>query len=594
MTQNKKIIRKLHNQKGKVFAIETNLTGRDLLKNPMLNKDIAFSQEERIVLGLTGFLPEKVESIEEQAIRVKSQLANKDSDIGKYIFLQRLHDMNCTLFYYYVRHNIKEAMPIIYTPTVGEAVEKFSNTFRKQRGLFLSINHKNQLNELLEHYDMGGVDLVLVTDGEAVLGIGDQGIGGMNISIAKAMVYVACSGLNPKRILPIQLDVGTNNDNLLNDSGYLGLKLPRFSGEAYDEFIDSFVSAIKNRFPNACIHWEDFGQCNASRILEKYKQKICTFNDDIQGTGIVVYSAIYSRILALGLKPNELKKEKFIIYGAGTAGCGIANQITDIIHDKTGQSIEDCQKQIYLFDRSGLITRNTKARKITNSQKPYIKDIKEIAKWTNVKDKKNITLTETISNIKASVLIGTSGSPGAFTQDVVVEMSKANTHPLIFPLSNPTNLCEVIPENMVKWSKGKVMMATGSPFDNVEYDGRTYIVSQGNNAFIFPGLGLGTIAVKSKLITPAMIRAACYALSKNSPAVICENENLIEPLLPNIEDSIKVSKHVAFAVAKQSVLENNHNINIASDLDEDELDAEINRHINLSSWTPVYAPYMEV
>jgi len=603
-TRKVKRIRKLRNKKGKVFAIETNLTGRQLLNNRVLNKDVAFSQEERIAFNLLGYLPEKVESIEEQAIRVKRQLDLKSAPLEKYVFLNRLHELNTTLFYHFVRENLDEIMPIIYTPTVGEAVQKYSSSFRKQNGLFISINHKRHIAQILERYDYNSIDLVLVTDGEAVLGIGDQGIGGMNISIGKIMVYVAASGIDPSRVLPVQLDMGTNNDALLNAPGYLGVRLPRISGETYDEFIEEFVVQVKTRFPNVFLHWEDIGRDNATRILQKYKERLCTFNDDIEGTGIVAAANCIAGIKTantIKINSGEITVDealatiadiKVVICGAGSAGCGIARQLADVISDRAGVSIERASQNIYLVDRYGLVNDKLKAKRITPEQKPFVKNAEEVDKWT-VADFANINLEEVVRNAKPDILIGTSGQPGSFTENIIRLMGEYNAYPIIMPLSNPTSLCEALPEDIIKWTDGRALIAAGSPFPNVEYKGRNYRISQGNNAFIFPGLGLGSVAVHAKTLTSGMIRAACYRLSELSPMVI--SEDITQPLLANITDLVDVSKEITVAVARQAIAEGVHGVDIdLEDLDFDELDQEIDRLINLSSWTPTYAPYMPI
>ncbi|MED7787510.1 NAD-dependent malic enzyme [Francisella sp. 19X1-34] len=604
MERRVKRIRKLRNKSGKVFAIETNLTGRQLLNNRVLNKDVAFSQEERIAFDLLGYLPEKVESLEEQAVRVKRQLDIKPTSLEKYVFLNRLHDLNTTLFYHFVRENLEEIMPVIYTPTVGEAVQKYSSSFRKQSGLFISINHKRHIPRILERYEYNSIDLVLVTDGEAVLGIGDQGIGGMNISIGKIMVYVAASGIDPARVLPVQLDMGTNNDDLLSAPGYLGVRLPRVSGETYDEFIEEFVTQVKARFPNVFLHWEDLGRDNATRILEKYKEKLCTFNDDIEGTGIVAAANCIAAIktaMTIRVNSGELTEEqaigsicdlKIVIFGAGSAGCGIARQLADVIADRAGISIEKARNSIYLVDRYGLVCDKLRAKRITPEQKPFVKTSAEIDKW-DVEDFDYITLTETVKNAKPDILIGTSGQPGSFTEEIVKSMAEDNNYPIIMPLSNPTSLCEALPEDIIKWTEGKALIAAGSPFADVQYNGREYRISQGNNAFIFPGLGLGSVAVHAKVLTDGMIRAACYRLSELSPMVI--HEDITQPLLANISDLVSVSKEITKAVAKQAILEDVHGVDVdLEDLTPEELDEEITRLINLSSWTPTYAPYMPI
>ncbi|MFC4892540.1 NAD-dependent malic enzyme [Pseudofrancisella aestuarii] len=600
----KKRIRKLRNKTGRVFAIETNLSGRQLLNNRVLNKDVAFSQEERIAFDLVGLLPEKVESLEEQAARVRKQLDLKPSNLEKFVFLNRLHDLNTTLFYHFLRNNLEEVMPIIYTPTVGEAVQKYSSSFRKQSGLFLSINHKKDIGKILERYDYNSIDLILVTDGEAVLGIGDQGIGGMNISIGKLMVYVAASGIDPARVLPVQLDMGTNNDELLSAPGYLGMRLPRVSGETYDEFIEEFVKELKTRFPNVFLHWEDIGRDNAQRILDKYKEKLCTFNDDIEGTGIVATANVIAGIKTanrIRINAGELTTEeaiadventRIVIYGSGSAGCGIANQLADVISDLTGLPFEKAANCIYLIDRYGLVTDRIKPKRITESQRPFVKSSKLLEKW-KVKDPNYITLEETVRHTEADVLIGTSGRPGAFTEEVIRDMAKFNNYPIIMPLSNPTSLCEAIPEDIIKWTEGKALIAAGSPFPDVEFNGRTYRISQGNNAFIFPGLGLGSVAVHAKKLTKGMIRAACYRLSELSPMVI--KEDITEPLLAKITDLVEVSFEITKAVAKQAIEEGVHGVDLdLEDITPEEFDAEVERLINMSSWTPTYAPYMPI
>ncbi|MBK2108817.1 NAD-dependent malic enzyme [Francisella tularensis] len=604
MERREKRIRKLRNKSGKVFAIETNLTGRQLLNNRVLNKDVAFSQEERIAFDLIGYLPEKVESLEEQAIRVRRQLDLKPNSLEKYVFLNRLHDLNTTLFYHFVRENLEEIMPIIYTPTVGEAVQKYSSSFRKQSGLFISISHKKHIARILERYEYNSIDLVLVTDGEAVLGIGDQGIGGMNISIGKIMVYVAASGIDPARVLPVQLDMGTNNDALLNAPGYLGVRLPRVSGETYDEFIEEFVTQVKARFPNVFLHWEDLGRDNATRILEKYKDKLCTFNDDIEGTGIVATANCIAGVKTastIRINAGEITIEealsgicdiKVVIFGAGSAGCGIARQLADVIADRAGVSIEKARSSIYLVDRYGLVCDRLRAKRITPEQKLFVKTSEEIDKW-KVEDFNYITLEETVKNTKCDILIGTSGQPGSFTKEIIKTMAKNNNYPIIMPLSNPTSLCEALSEDIIKWTNGKALIAAGSPFPDVTYNGRDYRISQGNNAFIFPGLGLGSVAVHARVLTKGMIRAACYRLSELSPMVI--NEDITQPLLARITDLVDVTKEITKAVAKQAILEGVHGVDIdLEDLTETELDEEIERLINLSSWTPTYAPYMPI
>ena len=386
--------------------------------------------------------------------------------------------------------------------------------------------------------------------------------------------------------------------------GYLGVRLPRVSGETYDEFIEEFVTQVKARFPNIFLHWEDMGRDNATRILQQYKEKLCTFNDDIEGTGIVAAANCIAGVKTantIKIHAGEITTEeaisnicniKVVIYGAGSAGCGIARQLADVIADRAGVSIERARENIYLVDRYGLVCDKLKVKRITPEQKPFVKASDEIDSW-DVEDFDYVTLEEVVKNTKCNILIGTSGQPGSFTEEIVKTMAQNNSYPIIMPLSNPTSLCEALPEDIIKWTEGKALIAAGSPFPDVIYNGREYRISQGNNAFIFPGLGLGSVAVHAKKLTDGMIRAACYRLSELSPMVI--NEDITQPLLAKITDLVEVSREITKAVAKQAIFEGVHGVDIdLEDLDEDELNQEIDKLINLSSWTPTYAPYMPI
>ena len=497
---------------GKIKGLSVGLQGLSLLHHPFLNKDTAFTKEERETFGLEGYLPEHIDTIEEQLKRTYAQLQRKGSNIEKFIYLSQLHERNVTLFYALVQRNIEEILPLIYTPTVGEAVENFSHTFRRPEGIFISYNQQDKIDKIFNDHHSESINFIIVTDGEAVLGIGDQGIGGMDISIGKLMVYIACSGINPSRVLPIQLDVGTNNEKLLKDEQYLGWRHPRISEEKYDEFIDHFVASVRKHFPKVFLHWEDFGRGNARRNLDKFRKKMCTFNDDMQGTGIVATANV---IAAVKAKKEELNKQKVIMFGAGTAGCGIADQIWDALKS-SGLSEEEAYQHIYLVDRFGLVTEYLSD--IPSFQQPYIKSGSEVDAW-DVKDKNNISLLEVVKEVKPTILIGVSTVRGAFTEEVVKEMQKHTKHPIIMPLSNPNSCSEAEPEDLIKWTDGNAVVAAGSPYDPVEYKGKTYRISQGNNAFIFPGLGLGAISVQANRMTDNMIRAACIKLSEFSPSL---------------------------------------------------------------------------
>jgi malate dehydrogenase (oxaloacetate-decarboxylating) len=556
-------------QTGKIKGLSVSLKGLSLLHHPFLNKDTAFTKEEREIFGLEGYLPEHIDTIEEQLKRTYAQLQTKGSNLEKFIYLSQLHERNMTLFYALVQRNIEEILPLIYTPTVGEAVENFSHTFRRPEGVFISYNQQDKIDKVFNNYQSESINFIIVTDGEAVLGIGDQGIGGMDISIGKLMVYIACSGINPSRVLPIQLDVGTNNEKLLKDEQYLGWRHPRISKEKYDEFIDHFVESVRKHFPKVFLHWEDFGRGNARRNLDKFQKKMCTFNDDMQGTGIVATANV---IAAVKAKEEELNMQKVIMFGAGTAGCGIADQIWDALKS-SGLSEEEAYQHIYLVDRFGLVTEHLSD--IPSFQQPYIKSGSEVDVW-NVKDKNNISLLEVVKEVKPTILIGVSTVRGAFTEEVVKEMQKHTKHPIIMPLSNPNSCSEAEPEDLIKWTDGNAVVAAGSPYDPVEYNGKTYRISQGNNAFIFPGLGLGAISVQANRMTDNMIRAACIKLSEFSPSL----QDRTAPLLAPVSEIGKISQAVALAVAEQAIKDG-----VA------EKTGDLKKLINQASWKPQYFEY---
>jgi malate dehydrogenase (oxaloacetate-decarboxylating) len=559
-----------NSETGSIKCIQTRLSGMALLQSAFLNKSTAFSRAERIALELNGLLPYKEETIEMQIDRSYSQIKKKNSNIEKYIYLNKLHDNNTTLFYALASKYLEEIMPLIYTPTVGDAVERFSHIIRQPQGFFLSYKERDHMDNVFKKISKKEIDFIIVTDGEAVLGIGDQGIGGIDISIGKLMVYIICSGINPARVLPIQLDVGTNNKILLNDPMYLGWKHERLKGEEYDSFIEQFVQNVKTHFPQVYLHWEDFGRDNARRILNKYRKDMCTFNDDIQGTGIV---AAANLIASVKSSKSDIKEQRVIMFGAGTAGCGIADQICSVIQD-SGLSLEEARSRIYLIDRDGLVTN--KFSGVPFFQEPYIKDIKQTESW-KVKNPSNITLLETIKGIKPTMLIGCSAVFGAFNEEIVKEMAKYVEYPVIMPLSNPNSKSEAEPKDIIEWTKGKAIVAAGSPYDPVKYNGKTYRISQANNAFIFPGLGMGAIAVKSKLMTSNMINAACYALSELSPRL----KDSTAPLLPPISDIRKVSEFVSRRVAKQAIEDG-----VAT-----ELYSDIDKLIRYVQWDANYYPY---
>lgn len=545
--------------------------GYELLQHPKLNKGSAFSREERKMFDLDGRLPSAVETLEEQVKRSYAQFQAKESALQKNIFLNALHDTNEVLFYALLEKYLGEMLPVVYTPTVGDAVQTFSLELRRPRGLFITYNDIDRIETLLDERVNKQIDLILVTDGEGVLGIGDWGVGGMHICIGKLMVYTACSGLNPNRVLPIQLDVGTNNQALLDDPEYLGWRHTRVTGKEYDAFIDKFVRAVQKKFPNVYLHWEDFGRDNARKNLERYRDEMATFNDDMQGTGATVLACLMSAVLA---KEENMRDQRIVFLGAGTAGCGIADQIAAAMQ-RDGLSFEKAHDQIYLVDRQGLLREGMD--NLAPFHQPYLKNDSHIANW-EIPDKEMIGLLDVVKNYKPTVLVGASTVFGAFTEEIVREMAKYCERPIILPLSNPTSHSEAHPKDLMNWTEGKVMMALGSPYDPVEFNGEVYPVSQSNNAFVFPGLGRGIIVSKAKRVSDEMIFAACEALSLASPA----RKNPMAPLLPDIAHSALVADDIALAVANKAREQG------LAQVDES---VDFKKMLLKTKWAPFYLPY---
>ncbi len=557
---------------GKVTKIKTKLDATSILDNPILNKGSAFTQKERDTFSLNGKLPVQVENMSLQLMRVYRQFKEKENNIQRNVFLNTLHDGNTTLFYKFASEHIDEVLPVVYTPTVGDAVEAYSAEFRRPAGVYLSYDQQKDMDKILaSHAKEKQIDFVIVTDGEAVLGIGDWGVGGMDISIGKLMVYIICAGINPANVLPVQLDVGTNNEKLLNDPLYLGSKHPRVTGKDYDDFIKSFVTSVKKHFPNVYLHWEDFGRSHARSILERYRNDLCTFNDDMQGTGIVATANVISAIEATKTK---YKDHVVVMFGAGTAGCGIMDQIFDAFV-ASGMSKSEAKKRFYIIDRFGLVVDDMKD--LPDFQKPYARKRSEVKKW-DVANQGDISLLEVVKNAKATILIGCSTVKGAFNKAIVTQMAKNIARPVIMPLSNPNSRCEADPKDLIEWTDAKAIIAAGSPFPEVHYKGKVYEVSQGNNAFIFPGLGLGAIAVKATKMSDSMIRAACHTLSAFSPL----RKSLDNPVLPPIHDAVTISTAVAIAVAKEAIKEG------LSSVKARESDAEA--LVKKAQWKPEYVP----
>jgi malate dehydrogenase (oxaloacetate-decarboxylating) len=526
-------------------VIITTLKGKDVLSNPFLNKGTAFTKAEREDLGLDGLLPPQVVTLEEQIKRVYEQYSMRTTDLFKNGVLYDLYNRNVVLFYRLLKDHLAEMLPIIYTPTVGEAIQSYSHSYRRPGGLYLSIDDPEGIEKAFSNLGQpkNGIDLIVVTDSESILGIGDQGVGGINIAIGKLAVYTAAAGIDPSRVLPVVLDVGTNNQALINDPIYIGNKFPRARGERYDQFIDLFVQTARRFFPEVLLHWEDLGNVNARMILDKYGDNILTFNDDIQGTGAVTLAAIMS---ALKEKGESLKDQRIVVFGPGAAGIGNADQMVDAMVLE-GITREEAYERFWAVDYRGLLTNVTPD--VLKFQLPYVRKADEVKDWTR-NENGILSLMEVVKRVKPTILIGTSGQAGAFTEEIVKEMAEKAPRPIIMPMSNPTSLAEAVPENLIKWTDGKALIATGSPFANVEYKGVSYEIGQSNNAFVFPGLGLGAIVTKAKVISKGMFAAAAYAVAR-----MTDNSTPGASLLPSIEKLHEVSKYVAIEVANAAIYE---------------------------------------
>ena len=549
-------------------ALETTLRGAEVLSTPLLNKGVAFTQNEREELGLKGLLPPAVLTLEEQARRAYEQFSSQPDDLLKNVYLTALHDRNEVLFYRILTDHLREMLPIVYTPTVGVAIQRYSHEYRKPRGVYLSINDPSGIEEAFTNIGATAenIDLVVVTDGEGILGIGDWGVGGINIAIGKLAVYTAAVGIDPSRVLPVILDVGTNREELLNNPFYIGNRHPRITGEAYDEFIDTFVQAVNKQFPKALLHWEDFSSRNARKILDKYRHDVCTFNDDIQGTGAVSLAAVLSAVKASGV---PLSEHRVVVFGAGTAGIGIADQVRDAMV-RVGVSEEESYKRFWCIDRNGLVTDNMED--LLDFQIPYARKEAEVSEW---KENDVIGLAEVVKHVKPTILIGTSTVAGAFKEEIVKEMASHVERPIILPMSNPTPLAEAKPADLIKWTEGRALVATGSPFEPVTYNGVTYVIGQSNNALIFPGLGLGTIVVRASVMTDGMFAAAAEAV-----ASMVDTSQPGAPILPEVEELRNISEMVAIEVAKVAVAEGVARENLS--------DNDIKIAVKEAIWEPEY------
>lgn len=547
---------------------EISLTGSFLLEIPLLNKGTAVTEEERIEFGLQGLLPPHVQSLEEQAMRAYAAYQMISSDIERYIYLRSIQDSNETLFYKLLLEHLAEMMPIVYTPTVGAACQRFSRIYRKPRGLFISYPQRDVIDAMLDNAATPQTEVIVATDGERILGLGDQGAGGMAISIGKLSLYTACGGINPACTLPILLDVGTNDTSRLNDPLYLGWRHERISGQEYDDFIDLFVQAVKRKFPNVLLQWEDFALAHARPILERYKGSLCTFNDDIQGTAAVTVGTL---LTAVAVTIKRLRDQVVTIVGAGSAGIGIAELLIAAMVAE-GLSSAEARARLYMVDRPGLLHEEIKD--LLPLQRQLAQPLERVSAWRSGEEER-IELADVIKNGRPTILIGISGQPGLFTEEIVREMGCYAERPIIFPLSNPTSRAEAIPADVLTWTDGRALVATGSPFRNVSYAGQTYPIAQNNNCYIFPGIGLGVCAVGARRITDEMLMVAALALSERSPARKDPNGLLLPPL----HDIRDVSRHIALAVAAQAQRQG-----LAAMTSPQELE----RRVDARCWSPHY------
>lgn len=514
-------------------------TGYSILRNPFLNKGTAFSAVEREQLGLTGTLPSQVQTIEEQADQAYQQFQAKSPLLEKRIFLMNLFNENVTLFYHLMDQHVSEFMPIVYDPVVAESIEQYNEIYTNpQNAAFLSVDHPEDIESTLKNVADGrDIKLVVVTDAEGILGMGDWGVNGVDIAVGKLMVYTAAAGIDPATVLPVSIDAGTNNKTLLENPLYLGNKHDRIAGDKYLEFIDKFVTAEQKLFPESLLHWEDFGRSNAQVILDKYKDSIATFNDDIQGTGMIVLAGIFG---ALNISKEKLVDQRFLTFGAGTAGMGIVNQIFSELK-QAGLSDAEARSHFYLVDKQGLLFDDTED--LTEAQKPFTRSRKEF-----VNSEQLDNLEAVVNEIHPTVLIGTSTQPGTFTEAIVKSMVQNTERPIIFPLSNPTKLAEATAENLIKWTDGKALIATGIPAANVTYKGVTYKIGQGNNALIYPGLGFGLVASTAKLLTQETISAAIHALGG-----LVDADEPGAAVLPPVSNLTEFSQKIA-EITAQSVV----------------------------------------
>ena len=550
----------------------TTLRGRQVLSSPRINKGTAFSDAERAELGLIGLIPAGHMTLDQQAGRVYAQFLRQSSNLARNVLLNELHDRNQVLYYRVLADHLSEMLPVIYTPTVGQAIENYSHEYRRPRGVYLSVDQPQLIERSLVAYGLGAddVDVIVATDAGAILGIGDWGVGGMSIAVGKLVVYTAAAGIDPGRTLPVMLDVGTDRQSLLDDPMYIGNRHPRVPPADYDAFLAAFVAAVKKVFPRALLHWEDMATANARRILNRYRDALPSFNDDVQGTGAVNMAAVLGAVRATGV---ALPSHRIVIFGAGSAGIGIADQLTAALM-AGGLSAAEARARFWAVDRHGLIVAG--AEGLSDEQRKFGRDSAEVADWHRDETLGGIALAEVVRRVHPTVLIGTSARGGAFTEDIVKDMAAHADKPVIMPMSNPTELAEARPADLIEWTGGRALVATGSPFPPVEYRGTTYAIGQANNALVFPGLGLGAIAVRATKITDSMLSAAAHAV-----ASLVDISSGGGPLLPEVAALRDTSLTVAVAVAEAAIADGVATARVPDDL---------SGYVHGLMWQPVYRP----
>lgn len=545
----------------------------DLLRDPILNKGTAFNLQERDEFALHGLIPTTVETLEQQVVRCLDAYSAKEDPLEKHIYLRALQDRNEVLFYRFIIDNLVDILPIIYTPVVGQACELFSHIYRQPRGVFLSYPERDKLDSIVQNIaSTRSIKVIVVTDGERILGLGDQGAGGLGIPIGKLSLYTSCGGIHPSNTLPIILDVGTNNKERLEDPEYIGWRHNRISGKDYDDFVDQFVQSIKRHMPHVLLQFEDFAQQHAYPLLERYKDKLCTFNDDIQGTASVAVAAI---LAATRVTNIPLKEHRVALLGAGSAGCGISEQLVHAMMNQ-GLTEQEARSRFYLVDRYGLL--HDEMKDLLPFQKGFVRPSASLQNW-KLEKKGKITLTDVINNAQPTILLGVSGQPNQFNEGMIKTMLSYCERPIIFPLSNPTSRAEAIPHDLLNWTAGKALIATGSPFEPVAMNGRNIEIAQCNNSYIFPGVGLGVVAGQAKRVTNLMMMAAAVALSELAPAVKTGEGRL----LPELTSIREVSQHIARAVILQGIKEGH-----IEPMSDNQIDDSIKRTV----WTPQYEPYV--